>query len=253
MNDKQIIIVSKISKIYSLHKKTSLRARTARIIGSGRKDALASRFYALQDISFCVNQGEGVAIFGRNGSGKTTLLQLLASVMNPSSGSILVDGRFTALLGATMGLMPTMTGLENIHLLAAMYGIRLDQHLDLLQEIINFADIGDFINTYVKNYSSGMKARIGFSVAIHVLPEIVFIDEVLAVGDVHYRQKCTNKIIQLRKDGRTFIIVAHNPKSVEDLCDRAIWLDNGQLMLDAGLQETWSEYFTFKRALESYS
>jgi ABC-type polysaccharide/polyol phosphate transport system ATPase subunit len=205
------------------------------------------QFYALRDISFSVEKGEGVALFGRNGSGKTTLLQLLANVMSPTTGSITVDGRYTALLGATLGLIRTMTGLENIHLMAAMYGVRLDKDPGLLQEIIDFADVGDFLHTFVKNYSSGMKARIGFSVAIHVLPEIVFIDEVLGVGDIHFRKKCSRKIQGLREAGRTFVIVAQNAKRVEDLCERAIWLNEGELMMDDDLEKTWQEYFSFKR------
>jgi ABC-type polysaccharide/polyol phosphate transport system ATPase subunit len=248
MNDKTIINVNQVSKIYSLQTKSTLRQKASTMLRKDSKYSRSSPFYALKNVSFSMKKGESLAVFGHNGSGKTTLLQLLAHVMSPTSGTIEIEGRYTALLGAALGLMPTMTGLENINLMAAMYGVGLNQYPELLEEIIAFADIGDFINSYVKNYSNGMKARIGFSVAIHILPEIVFIDEILAVGDVHFKEKCSNKIIQLREEGRTFIIVSHILNMVESLCDRAIWLDEGQIKMDAGVQETWNEYLTFKQA-----
>lgn len=248
MNDIPIISVNQVSKIYSMQTKSTLRQRASKMLRDATKSKQSTPFYALKDVSFSMKKGESLAVFGHNGSGKTTLLQLLAHVMSPTSGTIDIKGRFTALLGASLGLMPTMTGIENIHLMAAMYGIKLAENPELLEEIIAFADIGDFINSYVKNYSNGMKARIGFSVAIHVLPEIVFIDEILAVGDVHFKEKCSKKIVQLRKESRTFIIVAHILAMVQDLCDRAIWLDEGQIQMDAGVQETWNEYLTFKQA-----
>lgn len=251
MNDNPIVSVNRVSKIYSMQTKSTLRQRASRMLHKDKKSKQSTPFYALQDVTFNIKKGESIAIFGRNGSGKTTLLQLLAHVMNPTSGTIEIKGSYTALLGASLGLMPTMTGLENINLMAAMYGVGLAQNPELVEEIIAFADIGDFINSYVKNYSNGMRARIGFSVAIHVLPEIIFIDEILAVGDVHFKEKCSNKILQLREEGRTFIIVAHLINMVENLCDRAIWLDGGQIKMDAGVRETWNEYLAFKKSSNS--
>lgn len=251
MNSPTIISVNHLSKIYAMQTKLTLRQKTTALLSKSSASKNSKPFYALKDVTFKVAKGEGVVIFGRNGSGKTTLLQLLANVMNPTSGSIEIKERYTALLGANLGLMPTMTGIENINLMAAMYGVRLDREPELLDEIVAFADIGGFINGYVKNYSSGMKARIGFSVAIHVLPEIIFIDEVLSVGDVHFRKKCDEKIMQLRDEGRTFLIVAHNIGSVESLCERAIWLDEGEIRMDAPIRETWSEYSTFRSRIKS--
>lgn len=250
MNSPPILSVNQASKIYTLQTKSTLRQKATALLNKDLTSKRSQPFYALKDVSFTVDPGEGVAIFGRNGSGKTTLLQLLANVMSPTSGSIEINGRYTALLGANLGLMPTMTGLENINLMAAMYGVRLDRDPALLKKIVAFADIGEFINSYVKNYSSGMKARIGFSVAIHVLPEIIFFDEVLAVGDIHFKKKCSDRIMRLRREGRTFLIVSHNIGSVEELCERAIWLDKGELVMDGPLHRTWNEYLSFKRAAQ---
>jgi ABC-type polysaccharide/polyol phosphate transport system ATPase subunit len=248
-NNKVAVKIENISKLYTMRTKNlTLRQVASNLVKDGFRLKRDQQFYALRDVNITIKRGEGVAVLGRNGSGKTTLLQLLANVMSPTSGTITIDGRYTALLGATLGMMPTMTGLENIHLMAAMYGVRLDQEPDLLETIVRFADIGEFIDTYVKNYSSGMKARLGFSVAIHALPEIVFIDEVLAVGDIHFKQKCDKKIRQLREDGRTFVIVTHNVSGVEGLCERAVWLNEGVVEMDGPLQEVWEEYRSFRIA-----
>jgi ABC-type polysaccharide/polyol phosphate transport system ATPase subunit len=249
-NDDQIITVENVSKIYFLRTRARLLQSVKILLGNDRKTDRRRKFYALHDISFKVNRGESLAVFGHNGSGKTTLLQLLAKVMRPSSGSITVNGRFTALLGTTLGFMPTMTGIENIQLMAAMYGVRIDRESELLDEIVNFADIGEFIHTYVNTYSSGMKARVGFSVAIHILPEIVFIDEVMGVGDVHFRQKCNAKIDKMRQEGRTFVIVSQNIRNVKGVCNRAIWLHQGEIMMDGSLDETWEEYRSFRRSIQ---
>jgi ABC-type polysaccharide/polyol phosphate transport system ATPase subunit len=247
MKKKTIIIVNHVSKKYALHTKSTLRQTTSTWLKQKTRTKRRKSFYALRDINFRVAKGEGIAVVGINGSVKTTLLQLLSNIMSPTAGTIQVRGRYTSLLGANLGLMPTMTGLENIHLMAAMYGVNLSQEPELLGDIIAFADIGEFINSYAKDYSSGMRARIGFSVAIHCFPEIVFIDEVLAVGDIHFRNKCKRRMARLRKNGRTFVIATQNAQGLEELCDRGIWLHDGEIVLDGPLEDTWNRYQAFKQ------
>lgn len=244
-----VVIVDQVSKAFPLTlKMVSLRQEAGSLLLRWlRPSAQVSRtvvnqFYALKNISFTVYPGEAVGLVGPNGAGKTTLLQLLARIMGPTSGQVTVNGRFVALISLGAGFIPTMTGRENIYLNAAFYGINPRQMDTILDEIIDFADIGDFINAPVKDYSSGMRARLGFSVAVHIMPDVVFIDEALAVGDAAFQAKCIARLLDLKAQQKTFIVVSHSMQTLQQLCDRGIWLAEGQIRADGDLATVLAAY-----------
>ncbi|PJF42208.1 MAG: ABC transporter ATP-binding protein [Candidatus Thermofonsia Clade 1 bacterium] len=210
-----------------------------------RKQVLSEPFYALQNVSFSVRRGESVAIVGRNGSGKTTLLKLLSGIMRPTQGRVRVRGRFASLIGLQAGFLPELSGRKNIYLNAAFHGVMPRQIEPYVESIIEFAEIRPFIDTPVKHYSSGMSTRLGFSIAIHVLPEIIFLDEVLAVGDAAFQQKCVEHMLKLRDEGRTILFVSHDAGAVRMLCQRALWLHKGRLRMDGGTDVVLEEYEYF--------
>ena len=189
-------------------------------------------FWALQNINFSVKRGECVGIVGRNGSGKTTLLKLLSGITKPTSGDVQVDGRFTCLIGLNAGFLNELSGRKNLFLNAALQGVPPKKAEDLAEDIIDFAEIRQFIDMPVKHYSSGMVARLGFSIAIHILSEIAFIDEVLAVGDAEFQKKCIARMLQLKARGRTFLFVSHSAEMIKLLCERTIWLHYGAQISD---------------------
>ncbi|MBW7475066.1 ABC transporter ATP-binding protein [Paenibacillus oenotherae] len=190
-------------------------------------------FNALQPLSFEVFRGEAVGIIGRNGSGKSTLLQMIAGTLTPSSGEIEVDGRVAALLELGSGFNPEFTGRENVYLNASILGIGRDEIEQRFDEILKFADIGDFIDQPVKTYSSGMYVRLAFAVSINVDPDILIVDEALAVGDGRFQLKCFEKIKALKEAGKTILVVSHDLQTVRQICDKAILIDRGKL-LDIG-------------------
>lgn len=194
------------------------------------------KFYALHDVNFTVNKGETFGIIGTNGSGKSTLLQIISGIIPASQGSVEVDGKVSALLELGSGFNPESTGYENIFLNAAILGVAKSDIEKKCKDIIEFADIGDFIHEPVKTYSSGMFIRLAFAVAINVEADVIIIDEALAVGDIFFRQKCYAKLNELKKQGKTIILVSHGMNEVEQFCDRALLLSHGkQIMLgDSG-------------------
>lgn len=245
-----IIEVDRLFKQFTrAESRASLREETGsairRVLGLAVPPRDRGEFYALNDVSFRVRQGESIVIFGRNGSGKTTLLRLLSGVTRPTRGSVRVTGRYASLIALGAGFNPEMSGRENIFLNAAIYGVEPKQIEPLIPEIIAFSELDRFIDMPVKLYSSGMYARLGFSVAIHILPDIIFVDEILAVGDVAFQKKCNLRIKELRDEGRTFVIVSHNLGSLGTLVDRALWLNDGHLMMDGPLDAVWQAYQSF--------
>jgi lipopolysaccharide transport system ATP-binding protein len=190
-------------------------------------------FWALKDVSFEVKQGDTLGIIGRNGAGKSTLLKILSQVTAPTKGEVRFKGRIASLLEVGTGFHPELTGRENIYLNGAILGMSKADIFNKLDEIIAFADIEKFIDTPVKRYSSGMYVRLAFAVAAHLEPEILIIDEVLAVGDAQFQKKCLGKMGGASKEGRTILFVSHNMTALQSLCSRAIWLNDGQIM-DAG-------------------
>ncbi len=187
-------------------------------------------FKALNDVSFDVKQGETFGIIGHNGSGKSTLLKIMAGIMRPTDGEVLVQGRLAALLELGAGFHPELSGAENIHLNGTILGLHEDEVEASFQDIVDFAEIEDFIHSPVKHYSSGMRARLGFSVATHLDPDVLLIDEVLSVGDERFRQKCMERVHRFRAMGRTLILVSHSASMVAQLCKRSAVLFRGELI-----------------------
>jgi lipopolysaccharide transport system ATP-binding protein len=186
-------------------------------------------FWALRDVSFDIPKGSFFGIIGHNGSGKSTLLRLCAGIHAPTTGEISVDGRVSALLELGSGFHPDLTGRENVFLNGAMLGLSKKQMVGTIDEITEFSGIGSFIDAPVKVYSSGMHVRLGFAIAVHVEPEILLVDEVLAVGDEEFQRKCFDHIYSLRRRGTTIVLVSHDAGTMETLCDEVAWLDHGEL------------------------
>ncbi len=199
-------------------------------------------FYALRDVSFEVHRGESVGIIGLNGSGKSTLLQILADTLQPTDGSVTVNGRVAALLELGSGFNPEFTGRENVHLYAAILGWKPCEVEDRFQRVAEFAEIGQFMDQPVKTYSSGMQVRLAYSVATAALPDILIVDEALSVGDVYFQHKCFAQIRRFQEQGTTLLFVSHDPGAVKTLCDRAVLLDAGVVIRD-GLPDVVLDYY----------
>jgi lipopolysaccharide transport system ATP-binding protein len=200
------------------------------------------RFTALSDVSFALDHGETLGVVGHNGAGKSTLLNLITGLCRPSSGEIRVDGKVAALLELGSGFHPDLTGIENVHINAALLGLTRKQTEARFPEIVEFADIGDFIEEPLRTYSTGMVMRLAFAVAVNVDPDILVIDEVLGVGDQNFFEKCVGRIEAFRRAGKTMICVSHSLPMIESLCDRTIWLDHGNLIQDGPTREVLGAY-----------
>ncbi|ELS30813.1 MULTISPECIES: ABC transporter ATP-binding protein [Pseudanabaena] len=194
-----------------------------------RPDEVKEEFWALKDISFEIKRGDRIGIIGRNGAGKSTLLKILSRIIEPTAGKILIKGRVVSLLEVGTGFHPELTGRENIYLNGAILGMKRNEIKTKFDEIVAFAEVERFLDTPVKRYSSGMYIRLAFAVAAHLEPEILIVDEVLAVGDAAFQKKCLGKMEDVGKQGRTVLFVSHNIAAVEKLCDRGILLANGEL------------------------
>ncbi len=258
MSSEPIIAVDGVSKAYRIFDRPSQRLVSPLLDAaagvfprsSGPHRALAARagrgrrdFHALREISFAVRRGEATGIIGRNGSGKSTLLQLIAGTLTPTTGQVTVRGRVSALLELGSGFNPDFTGRENVYLNGAIFGLTREEMNTRFAEIAEFADIGAFIEQPVKTYSSGMMVRLAFAVAVSVQPDILIIDEALAVGDVFFTQKCFRRIREILHRGATLIFVSHDMASVQNLCDRALLLHAGQLVFDGAPEDCVSRYF----------
>ena len=207
-------------------------------------EASPREFWALKDISFDVNQGEVVGIIGRNGAGKSTLLKILSEITEPTEGEIRIRGRVASLLEVGTGFHPELSGRENIFMNGAILGMTRAEILAKFDEIVAFAEVEKFIDTPIKRYSSGMQVRLAFAVAAHLEPEILLVDEVLAVGDIAFQKKCLGKMGDVTKEGRTVLFVSHNMGAVSKLCPRTIWLNSGSVVKDEKTAEVVSEYVT---------
>ena len=218
------IKVKDLTKIYRLYDKPSDRLKES--LGISKKKRYKEH-YALNNVSFDVKKGECVGIIGTNGSGKSTILKIITGVLNPSAGSVEIDGRISALLELGAGFNMEYTGLENVYLNGTMIGFSREEIDEKLDDILNFADIGEFINQPVKTYSSGMFVRLAFAVAINIEPEILIVDEALSVGDVFFQSKCFKKFEEFKEMGKTILFVSHDLSSISKYCDKAILLNNG--------------------------
>ena len=224
------IRVEHVSKMYKLYDKPSDRLKES--LGLTRKKCYREH-YALTDVNFEVPKGETIGIIGTNGAGKSTILKIITGVLNPTSGEVIVDGRISALLELGAGFNMEYTGVENVYLQGTMIGFSEEEIDARLQDILDFADIGDFVNQPVKTYSSGMFVRLAFAVAINIDPEILIVDEALSVGDVFFQAKCYHKFEEFKKQGKTILFVSHDLSSVSKYCDRVVLLNKG-VKLDEG-------------------
>ena len=229
MNSDIAISLKNVSKYYKLYKDPRDRLKEAL---SPFSKVFHKKFYATNNINLEIKKGEILGIVGKNGSGKSTLLKLITSVLTPDEGSIQVKGKISALLELGSGFNPEFTGLQNIFFYGAILGFSKKDMNEKLADIITFADIGEFIEQPLKTYSSGMKARLGFAVAVHIDPEILILDEVLSVGDVLFKRKSYAKMQGFFENGKTIIYVSHSTNEINRLCTRAIFLLNGEIIMD---------------------
>ncbi len=228
------ISVNDVSKMYKLYDKPSDRLKEA--LGWSKKKRYKEHF-ALDHIDFQVGKGETVGIIGTNGSGKSTILKIITGVLNPTGGEVIVDGRISALLELGAGFHMEYTGLENVYLNGTMIGFSREEIDEKLQDILDFADIGDFIHQPVKTYSSGMFVRLAFAVAINIEPEILIVDEALSVGDVFFQAKCFRKFEDFKKEGKTILFVSHDLGSISKYCDRVVLLNKGHKLAEGAPKE----------------
>lgn len=233
------IRVDDVSKLYKLYDKPSDRLKES--LGLTRKK-LYKEHYALHNVSFDVKRGETVGIIGTNGSGKSTILKIITGVLNPSGGHVEIDGRISALLELGAGFNMEYTGIENIYLNGTMIGFSREEIDAKMQDILDFADIGDFVHQPVKTYSSGMFVRLAFAVAINIDPEILIVDEALSVGDVFFQAKCYKKFEDFKKMGKTILFVSHDLGSISKYCDRVVLLNRGKKLAEGTPKEMVSMY-----------
>ncbi len=223
------ISVNEVSKMYKLYDRN--RDRVADALGFGKKKRFHEH-YALHDLSFAIKKGETVGIIGTNGAGKSTILKIITGVLNPTEGEVVIDGRISALLELGAGFNMEYTGIENVYLNGTMIGFSREEIDAKLDDILDFADIGDFVYQPVKTYSSGMFVRLAFAVAINIEPEILIVDEALSVGDVFFQNKCYRKFEEFKEQGKTIVFVSHDLSSVAKYCDRVVLLNKGRKMAE---------------------
>jgi lipopolysaccharide transport system ATP-binding protein len=238
--DREVALsVESVSKTFKIHQERASSLK--QFIATGGRNRF-EEFHALRDVSFDVSVGEAVGIIGHNGSGKSTLLKCMAKILTPNGGKVVINKRMAALLELGAGFHPELSGRDNVFLNAAILGMARREIELRFDEIVEFSGLEQFIDAPVKTYSSGMYVRLAFAVAINVDPELLLIDEILAVGDVTFQQKCMEKFVQFRDDGRTLVLVTHDTSSVRNFCDRAIWLDHGEIKAEGKPADVIDEY-----------
>lgn len=232
--------VSKEYRIRQEAERESARFGLARMLRNLRRQA--KQFWALKDVSFEVSRGEALGIIGHNGAGKSTILKLLSKITAPTSGNIMISGKLAALIEVGSGFHPELSGRENVFLSGSILGMRRREIAKKLDSIIDFAGVRQFIDTPVKRYSSGMYVRLGFSIAAHLHPDILLLDEVLAVGDAAFQARCFKRISELKESGTTIVFISHDLSSVEFLCDRALLLSHGEIAADGWPRDVINQY-----------
>ncbi|MFX3618123.1 MAG: teichoic acids export ABC transporter ATP-binding subunit TagH [Sporolactobacillus sp.] len=241
------VIVSHVTKIYKMYSKNSDKLLD---LISPRSHGKA--FYALQDISFAADAGDVVGIIGVNGSGKSTLSNIISGIIPPTSGSVEVHGE-AALIAIQSGLKGELSGRENIELKCLMLGFNKNEIREMTPQIIDFADIGDFIDQPVKSYSSGMKSRLGFAISVHIDPDILVIDEALSVGDQTFADKCLDKMNEFKEQGKTIFFISHSIGQMKQFCEKALWIQYGQVEKYGMMADVMPEYEKFIKKYKKMS
>lgn len=218
--------------------------KTKKLFSTSEKST-TEKFLALNDVSFEVKQGDKIGIIGRNGAGKSTLLKVLSRIVTPTRGRVVIEGRVASLLEVGTGFHPELSGRENIFLNGSILGMSRQEIRSKFDEIVAFSEVEKFLDTPVKRYSSGMYVRLAFSVAAHLEPEILIVDEVLAVGDAAFQKKCLGKMEDVSREGRTLLFVSHNMAAIQNLCNRALYLHHGKLVSDGAVEPVLREYLNF--------
>ena len=257
---KTVITVENVAKKYTLkHQNTDQYTSLRDVIASKVKGVInpkskllsgaSEEFWALEDISFEVKQGERLGVIGRNGAGKSTLLKILSRIVTPTKGRITIEGRVASLLEVGTGFHPELSGRENIFLNGSILGMSKSEIKSKFDEIVAFSEVEKFLDTPVKRYSSGMYVRLAFAVAAHLEPEILIVDEVLAVGDTEFQKKCMGKMKDVSGEGRTVIFVSHNMQAVSNLCDTGLLLNKGKVEIQGGVEDCIKKYMTSSRGI----
>ncbi len=244
------IEIKKLTKQYNMYAQPKDRLKEA--LSLTRK-TYHEIFYALKDLDIVVEKGEMIGFIGENGSGKSTLLKIITGVLSPTSGEVIIDGKISALLELGSGFNPEYSGYDNIYLNGMVLGFSKEEIAGMVDDIIAFADIGDHISQPVKTYSSGMFVRLAFAIAINVDPDILIVDEALAVGDLEFQLKCMEKFTELRNSGKTILFVSHDISSVRRFCDRCYWLKNGEMVEEGETMEVTENYDNYlkKKSIKS--
>ncbi len=242
MTEEIVIKVEHMSKVYPLYEKKTDRLKETFF---GKK--LHKEYFALKNITFTIFKGENIGLLGVNGAGKSTLLKILTGILTPTEGNVEVNGRVSALLELGAGFNMEYTGIENIHLNGTIMGYSETEIEKRKQEIIDFAEIGEYIYQPIKTYSSGMFARLAFAVAVNVEPEILIVDEALSVGDIQFQIKCLKKMKEMMDSGTTVLFVSHDISAIRRFCTRGIWIHNGEIQKDGEVNEVADEYLGFLR------
>jgi len=251
MNSENVIEVHNLSKVYKIY--PNPKARLIEALSVVRKKKYHKEFSALRDLSFHVKKGTTLGIIGKNGAGKSTLLKVLTGIVTPSNGSVEVHGKISALLELGAGFNMEYTGMQNIFLQGTLMGFTQQEMEKKVPDILKFADIGDFIHQPVKTYSSGMFVRLAFSTAINVEPDILIVDEALAVGDIFFQNKCYKKFAEMREKGITILFVSHDIGSIKQFCDTVVWLKDGQIEAFGNKDEVCSKYLSWEYAERNQS
>lgn len=244
---KRYVLRKNAPRYTSLRDELTHRARNGveRLLGHAMpENSPTEEFWALKDVSLTIGQGDRVGVIGRNGAGKSTLLKILSRITDPTSGSIEIMGRVSSLLEVGTGFHPELSGRENIYLNGAILGMRKEEIRKKFDDIVQFAEVERFLDTPVKRYSSGMYVRLAFAVAAHLEPDVLIVDEVLAVGDAQFQKKCLGRMEELSQDGRTILFVTHNMDAMLSLCNRAVILNTGELIFDGAPKEARQRYLS---------
>lgn len=238
MNKDVVIKLDNVSKKFKKGHKLLLKEALLDLFRPAKQD----EFWAIKDMSLEIKKGESVGIIGMNGSGKSTLLKLIAGVLSPTRGKVLVNGRISPLIELGAGFHLELTGRENVYLNGIILGLSKKEVDEKFNDIVAFSEIGDFIDTPVKHYSSGMYLRLGFSIAIHVDSDILLIDEILAVGDISFQKKCLKKMAEFHKKGVTIIVISHTLNIIESFCERTLLINNGQIKAIGSTRRVIKQY-----------